>query len=83
MTTATQHTLTWGPRAGASVATLAATDEGRGHLTWLSRHYDAPESDRQAARAALAAYRSPLPPPRPLRREQDRRNVFGLSPRRT
>jgi hypothetical protein len=80
-TTATSHRLTWGPKAGASVNALAATDEGRGHLVWISRHADAPIADRRAARAALAAHRTPLPQTPPLRRES--RNVLGQNPRRS
>jgi hypothetical protein len=81
MTTTTSHRLAWGPRAGSDVRTLATSDEGRGHLRWLIHHHDAPEPDRQAARQALAAYRTPLPQTPPLRRES--RNVFALNPRRS
>jgi hypothetical protein len=79
--TATGYTLAWGPQAGADVRTLAATDEGRGHLRWICMHNDAPLAARQMARAALAAYRMPLPQTPPLQR--NRRNVFNQSPRRT
>jgi hypothetical protein len=61
MTTATDgfHVLSWGPRAGQAVRDLAQSDEGRGHLRWVSLHPDAPPADRAAARAALKATRLP------------------------